>query len=579
MIIFAIIIMLLLNPVSTQANSGDFSLRQDINYYFDNNGHASVQHHYQIINNFSQIYPQEYTLEFPGTDIDNISAHDNVGNILTKVQKQSDHLDILLRFNRPQIGKNQATIFTLSYRQLNLAKPKGTTREIELPQFTYPNDNDVINLYLDIPSNYGELSFSSVGQPQVSPTGTRLQLTLTNSQIKNHKILLIFGNYQLFDFDLSYLLKNPNQQPITTEISLPPDTSGQQILFRSITPLPQNVRSDPDGNWLASYQLNPNQQLEIEVLGQAKIFPPKFTPISIDQSIYLQEQRFWPVNSPSIKNIALSLTTPKDIYNFVTNKLTYNYNLITQAKRRGAISALESPDNSLCTEFTDLFVTLARAKNIPAREIEGYAVTNNPKIKPINTNTDILHAWPQYYHSQKQTWIDVDPTWGKTTHGIDYFNELDLNHFTFTIHGLNSQLPPPPNKSVLVTYATDNLPPTDFPPEIRFDQNRILQNPTIVIRNLNNHSLTNLTVDLSAASFSAKIDHLPPFGHQIIKLPKIFWSQILNFEVHADESPSKQIRITNNFHYLHLCLLIATLITFLSIGGIILTIGRTHKST
>src|SRR5690606_25222567 len=32
-------------------------------------------------------------------------------------------------------------------------------------------------------------------------------------------------------------------------------------------------------------------------------------------------------------------------------------------------------------------------------------------------------------------------TWGNTTGGVDYFSILDLNHFTFVIHGQNSETP------------------------------------------------------------------------------------------------------------------------------------------
>ncbi|NCC70435.1 hypothetical protein EOM09_02540, partial [bacterium] len=44
---------------------------------------------------------------------------------------------------------------------------------------------------------------------------------------------------------------------------------------------------------------------------------------------------------------------------------------------------LNLPNSSICTDFTDLFITLARAKGIPAREVQGFAYTNNSKIKPI----------------------------------------------------------------------------------------------------------------------------------------------------------------------------------------------------
>jgi hypothetical protein len=95
-------------------------------------------------------------------------------------------------------------------------------------------------------------------------------------------------------------------------------------------------------------------------------------------------------------------------------------------------------------EYTDLFIAIARAAKIPAREINGYAYSDNPKIKPLSLVSDVLHAWPEYWDSGKKVWVAIDPTWQDTTGGADFFNKLDLRHFTFVIHGVDPQKPYPP---------------------------------------------------------------------------------------------------------------------------------------
>jgi hypothetical protein len=95
-------------------------------------------------------------------------------------------------------------------------------------------------------------------------------------------------------------------------------------------------------------------------------------------------------------------------------------------------------------EYTDLFIALARAAGIPAREINGYAYTENPEIQPLSLVADVLHSWPEYWDEQKQVWIPIDPTWGSTTGGVDFFSKLDLRHFTFVIHGKDDTTPYPP---------------------------------------------------------------------------------------------------------------------------------------
>jgi len=37
----------------------------------------------------------------------------------------------------------------------------------------------------------------------------------------------------------------------------------------------------------------------------------------------------------------------------------------------------------------------------------------------------------------------VDPTWGNTTGGVDYFNTFDFDHLAFVVKGISSTYPVP----------------------------------------------------------------------------------------------------------------------------------------
>jgi hypothetical protein len=93
-------------------------------------------------------------------------------------------------------------------------------------------------------------------------------------------------------------------------------------------------------------------------------------------------------------------------------------------------------------EFTDLFIALARASGIPGRELDGFAYTANPALRPLSLTRDVLHSWPEYW-DEIRGWVMVDPTWENTTGGVDYFNKFDLNHFVFAIKGSSSEQPAP----------------------------------------------------------------------------------------------------------------------------------------
>ena len=86
-----------------------------------------------------------------------------------------------------------------------------------------------------------------------------------------------------------------------------------------------------------------------------------------------------------------------------------------------------------CTEFADLYTTLARAVGLPSRTVVGLAYQ-------ASAGTFALHAWNEV--AIDGHWRGVDPTWGRTRLAATYFalpvdNALaviaDLPHVSFRI--------------------------------------------------------------------------------------------------------------------------------------------------
>jgi len=573
--------------------ASDFNSVQNITYDININGDATVNQNIELTNNYSEIYPKEYQISISGPNIERVKANDELGNILQKTDKIDDNTSVFLKFNQNNLGKDKKTDFKLDYFIPKLAVHKGSVWEISLPEYKNISDTDNVIISLNVPDSFGTLSFSSVTPQNTYSLDKQSHLQFNTANIKNKKILIAFGNYQTFDFSFKYFLDNPSSKTLNTEIAIPPETDGQKIILKNIEPKPLEIKVDKDGNWLAQYQLLAQQNLEITVSGQAKIVNSTVKNQSADFSSLTQNQTYWPVDDQSIIDIAKNLNTPKDIYDYVVNTLTYDYSGLNSARRKGALEALLNPSTSLCTEFTDLFVTLARAKGIPAREVEGFAYTNNTKIKPVNTNTDILHAWPQYYDSSSQKWISIDPTWAKTTNGIDFFNDLDLNHFAFVIHGQNSQYPSPPGsykgnrniKTVFVDFADQEIKRTNYPIQITSVKTKFNESPQIIINNPNSNSLNEVVVSMSKNNWQQKIEVLPPFASLKIKVSNLNFfqsllpnNQKLTFNIKSDgvDSPSNYSIAYPN-HYFNLLISIGSGIIILLFGGIILIVNRKSK--
>ena len=437
-------------------------------YQINSRGGAVVKQTISLTNNFGNIYPKEYHIEIK-TPVQSITAWDEEGDILASVNQKNDSTEIRLSFNQQIIGKDKTLVFYVEYQLFNFATKKGRVWEIVVPEMSNSDLVDDYQVSLYVPAVFGHLSYSSAQPASSQILSGQTKYSFNKKQISSSGVILAFGDFQIFDFTLSYFLTNTSSGPVIYEIPLPPETNYQEVFYSQMTPKPIDINIDDNGNWMASYELSQKEELEVTVQGQAKIVstPKTNHPYNQNQDLerFLKPNQYWQSQDPEIIALANKLKDPERIYDYVVDQLNYNYGdlLDGNIERKGAVKAILEPDRSVCSEFTDLFVAICRAAGIPAREIEGYAYTNNPKIKPLSLKRDVLHAWPEYWDEQKNSWVQVDPTWEKTTGGIDYFNHLDLNHFAFVIHGTDSQYPPPPgsyqdngsgNKTVNVTFAT-----------------------------------------------------------------------------------------------------------------------------
>ncbi len=568
-------------PVSAQ---NDFNVNQNIQYQIDPEGNAQVTQEVELTNNLSQIYPKEYQLIISSENIKNIYASDSLGDIIKNIEKQNNQTIINLKFNDQNIGKNKKTNFKLNYYISKLAEKKGNIWEMSLLENKSSLNNQIIKTTIFLPVSFGSLSFSSIQPQTVVSLNNQTEIYFNSIDNKNQKIYLIFGNYQLFDFKFKYLLENTTAQTKSFTITLPPETDNQKIIYRSIEPNPDNINIDSDGNYLATYQLIPNQKTNVEVDGQAKIIHSNLNRSKINPNDYLKPDIYWETSQPELISIAQNLSTPKDIYQYVIKTLNYKQQNIDNSTRQGALKSISDPNNALCTEFTDLFITLARIKGIPAREVQGYAYSNNIKIKPININTDVLHAWPQYYDQQKESWVSIDPTWGKTTNGIDFFSDLDPNHFAFVFHGLSSTYPLPPGayknsqniKTVSVEFAKTELKQNQLPLKITPITQKIYQPSSIKIQNPNYQTISQLKINIKKLGVETTIEHFPPLSSVIIPIQnKSLIASFLptNYKININleyNSNTVDFEINDPHYWFKLIIPLSIIITIVGFGGIII---------
>lgn len=434
--------------VAPALGADEFETNYNVRYQVNQDSRVHVSQEISLKNNLSSVYATRYSLSLQSEKIENISASDKLGPLKTEVQQKDGTTIINLSFNEQIVGLGKTYVFIVSYDILDLVQKNGQVWEVYLPKLANSEKNAVYNAFLMVPAAFGEPAFINPEPVEKKIEENFNTYHFTKNQLLDSGVNAAFGQFQIFDFALNYHLENPNLTKGETEIALPPDTAFQQLSYQRIDPTPVRVRIDPDGNWLATFRLKPTEKISISVAGKAKIFVTAqshfFPRLPSNLEKNLLADKYWESDSPLIKNAAKNLKSPREVYNFVVKTLTYDFERVNQERieRKGAAAALISPQNSICMEFTDLFVALARAAGIPAREVNGYAQTSNQKLQPLSLVADVLHSWPEYWDKLKRTWIPVDPTWEKTTGGLNYFDKTDLNHFAFAIHGESSAQPP-----------------------------------------------------------------------------------------------------------------------------------------
>lgn len=435
--IFYILSFIFYLPVLASEN---FKTDYNVIYTVNEDGTTRADMKVSLVNTSSDYYyASSYKIELGFENLTNITASDLGGKLIPKSEKTENGYSIQLDFNKRVVGEGNKQEFTLSFDTPDVAQKVGKIWEINIPGINDKQTFNTFNVSLKVPPSFGDPEY-------IKPSQINKNLSFTKEQLSESGISLAFGKNQQYSYTLLYHLQNKNLFPIRTEIAIPMNTNYQDVYIESITPEPLQVRKDLDGNWLATYELSPAEKLEVKTKGKVSIFLlPRADPhTKAELSLYLKEKPYWQITNTKIREVSKNLKTPKEIYEYVVDTLEYDFSRITNSSNRmGAVKILENPKSAVCLEFTDLFITLARASGIPAREVDGYAFTENPRQRPLSLVTDILHAWPEYYDFEKQTWIMVDPTWADTTNGVDYFHTLDYDHFAFVKKGESSSYPIP----------------------------------------------------------------------------------------------------------------------------------------
>lgn len=419
-----------------------FNTDFQIYYRVNPTGNTHVSFVINQKNNLSAVYATDFGLNINETKVSNVKVTDEGTIIIPDIVKTLNQTTISFPFANKVVGKDKNHLFTIEYDTSDIATKFGNTWQVNIPRLETDENTSNRTVVLTVPESFPIPAYI---EPKPDTVNKNIYY-FGGSKLGNKTISAVFGQTQFYKGNISYHLLNDAKTRIVTEVALPPDTAYQTVYFEKLEPKPQQINTDEDGNYLAKYTLDPNTKIDINLNLYIKLnFTPKATTQQpLDK--YLLSNSIWNFDNgvfttPEIKN----LTSAKAIYDYVSDKMKYDYEKVNRQKsqKTPAAESLINSQSAICTDFANVFVSLARKVGIPSRELEGFAISENPDLKPLSLTQDVLHAWPEYFNKATGMWVQIDPTWSNTTRGIDYFNKLDFNHIVFAIHGVSPDYPIP----------------------------------------------------------------------------------------------------------------------------------------
>jgi hypothetical protein len=219
------------------------------------------------------------------------------------------------------------------------------------------------------------------------------------------------------DLDLSYDFSVSGQTRRLSLTALIPKTipNRQKIIDIQYSIKPLRV-FDQNGNRYAEFVFyKPEKEINIDISIKAELIKYDLVTakrkrktnhtLEAEHAEFLKSEKYVEKDHQEIQQIAQNIEGQteeeivKKIYNYVIEHLDYSKHGKGQW---GAVKALKEGKGD-CSEYSDLFVALCRAKNIPARVITGCTVrfdSDSPK-----------HNWAEVY-MQDYGWVPFDPSGG-----------------------------------------------------------------------------------------------------------------------------------------------------------------------
>lgn len=482
----------LLNHVSAK-----IEITVDRIYSVTSNNEMQVEESHNIFNNTENLFipaGEEIEFEILGFKTEDPKAMSNLEAALKSAKLTRNNTPISFTH---EFGDNKITIrtryagnfypgaqlqFKLNYKHPGLIYRNGALTEAYVHafgkdfKFELTNTVYTFNTKLKIPKSF-ENNYLLFPDPSTTDiTNNELIFNYEQTKLINQFVYLQLGKTQYYEFELSQEIL-PTESKHTGlknryELIIPRNfkngTIDQQIFIRGINPKPTQIKLDNQGNVIGVFDFYTDVTDRITVRGysqlkinsedfKAKVGEIKDIPREMVNK-YTKPAEFWEVDAPDIIQTAESIPAYENnvyeltssTYKFVVDSIDYSQvKRFGLNERNGALATLNG-GAAVCMEYSDLFLTLMRARKIPARAVFGYGY--DPQK---GKDQQEAHQWVQVYMpGLEYNWVDVDVTWGE---GGTTLIGGDLSHFYTHFAYEDPNTPNVVSRDSFGTSTIDNL--------------------------------------------------------------------------------------------------------------------------
>jgi len=403
-------------------------------------------------------YFDTWSMNIHTADAHRISVENECGPLQFEQAVEGNWTLLTIDLGR-KVYANQTYLLKISFYADDRVKVSGSEKSLRMWTLTDNAYKENVTLTVNIPQGYGLVQYEpSFLVKRQSAEGIQLSGEMLGVSSEEHYYLDVQMADTVVHYNVTYEYtftnegsKTENSGEFTVPGSL--EWESQEVLHEDCTPPPDSISIDESGNRGYKFVMDPidpggQKTITMHVLLRIRLSPDydeyysvQLEDIPSNLLQYTTADTYWEVDDPTIISLSKNLTEGeigvinkvRAIHDFVVDNIEYDYEKYEkilsgeETEKYGAITT-HNLRMGVCSDYSDLFVTLCRASGIPALVVTGFVYKNDGQFSQAAN----AHGWAEVFIPE-YGWLPVDPTW-------NLFGKLEGRHISELIKRDSSEV-------------------------------------------------------------------------------------------------------------------------------------------